>query len=242
MKVAVISDVHANLEALEEVLSDIECAGAESIVCLGDIFGYGPNPEESVRLIRSLSIPTVMGNHELVLVEPEFLDWFNEIAQESLILSEELISKETRDWLSSLDATLIFQGALFVHGCPPASITEYIFEWNDSGLESLFGQTEQKICFVGHTHTLEAVSFDEGKIRHWALKQGLFKVNGNARYIIAAGSVGQPRDGNNNNAKYIIWDSIEQTVETRFVPYDIAKTAAKIVALGFPEYNARRLW
>ncbi|MFZ0927740.1 MAG: metallophosphoesterase family protein [Syntrophobacteraceae bacterium] len=242
MKVAVISDVHANIEALEQVLSDINSAGAESIVCLGDIFGYGPNPEEAVRLIRSLSIPSVMGNHELALVEPAFFDWFNEIAQESLLLSEGLISADTRNWLSRLDATLIFQGALFVHGCPPASITEYIFEWSDAGLGSLFRQTEQKICFVGHTHTLESVSFTGGKIRHHALRQGIFNVNGNARYIIAAGSVGQPRDGNNNNAKYIIWDSIEQTVEIRFVPYDIAKTAAKIVALGFPEYNARRLW
>jgi diadenosine tetraphosphatase ApaH/serine/threonine PP2A family protein phosphatase len=242
MKVAVISDVHANLEALQAVLCDIGVAGADSIVCLGDIYGYGPDPEEVVRLIRSLSIPTVMGNHELALVDPEFFEWFNETAQESLLLSEELISADTRDWLSSLDATLIFQGALFVHGCPPASITEYIFEWKDSGLESLFDQTEQKICFVGHTHTLEAVTFAEGKIRRYALKQGIFNVNGNAKYIIVAGSVGQPRDGNNNNAKYLIWDSIEQTVEIRFVPYDIAKTAAKIAALGFPEYNARRLW
>ncbi len=242
MKVAVISDVHANLEALEEVLSDIDNAGAESIVCLGDIFGYGPNPEETVRLIRSLSIPSVMGNHELALVEPEFFDWFNETAQESLILSEELISADTRNWLSGLDATLIFQGALFVHGCPPASITEYIFEWSDSGLKSLFDQMERRICFVGHTHTLEAVSFNEGKIRRCALKQGTFKLDGDAKYIIAAGSVGQPRDGNNNNAKYVIWDNIEQSLEIRFVPYDIAKTAAKIVALGFPEYNARRLW
>src|SRR5208337_239643 len=105
MKVAVISDVHANIEALEEVLSDINSAGAESIVCLGDIFGYGPNPEEAVRLIRSLSIPSVMGNHELALVEPAFFDWFNEIAQESLLLSEGLISADTRKWLSGLDAT-----------------------------------------------------------------------------------------------------------------------------------------
>ena len=242
MKVAVISDVHANLEALEEVLSDIDSAGAESIVCLGDIFGYGPNPEETVRLIRSLSIPSVMGNHELVLVEPEFLDWFNETAQRSILLSEELISADTRNWLSSLDATLIFQGALFVHGCPPASITKYIFEWNDSGLKSIFGQMEQQICFVGHTHTLEAVSFTDGKIRRHALKRGTFKLNGDAKYIIVTGSVGQPRDGNNNNAKYVIWDNIEQTLEIRFVPYDIAKTAAKIVALGFPQYNAWRLW
>jgi diadenosine tetraphosphatase ApaH/serine/threonine PP2A family protein phosphatase len=242
MKVAVISDVHANLEALEAVLSDIDGAGAESIICLGDIYGYGPNPEETVRLIRSLSIPCLMGNHELALMEPEFFDWFNETARESLLLSEELISFDTRNWLSRLDATLIFQGALFVHGCPPASITEYIFEWNDSGLEFLFSQMERRFCFVGHTHTLEAVSFNEGKIRRHALKQGIFSLNGSAKYIISVGSVGQPRDGNNNNAKYLIWDSIEQTVEIRFVPYDIAKTAAKIVALGFPESNAWRLW
>lgn len=96
MKVAVISDIHGNLEAFTEVLADIDRAGADSIVCLGDLIGYGPNPEEVVRLLRSRSIPSVMGNHELVLASWDFLDWFNETARESLVLSQGLISAGTR--------------------------------------------------------------------------------------------------------------------------------------------------
>ena len=99
MKVAVISDIHGNLEAFREVLADIDKIGADSTICLGDLIGYGPNPEEVVQLLRSRSIPSIMGNHELALARADFLDWFNETARESLVLSEKLISVETRTGL-----------------------------------------------------------------------------------------------------------------------------------------------
>jgi predicted phosphodiesterase len=242
MKVAVISDIHGNLEALTEVLADIDLVGADSIICLGDIIGYGPDPEEVVRLLRSRSVLCVMGNHELALARPDFLDWFNDSARKSLVLSERLISAGTRDWLRGLDATLVFEDALFVHGCPPGSITEYIFEWNDEGLGIIFSKMEQRICFVGHTHTLEAVSFADGAVRHHTLEEGIFKLGAEAKYIISVGSVGQPRDERNNNAKYTLWDTVRSRLEVRFVPYEVSKTAEKIICLGFPQINAHRLW
>ncbi|MGA2224680.1 MAG: metallophosphoesterase [Syntrophobacteraceae bacterium] len=242
MKVAVISDIHGNLEAFREVLADIDKIGADSIICLGDLIGYGPNPEEVVQLLRSRSIPSIMGNHELALARADFLDWFNETARESLVLSESLISAETRNWLRDLDATLVFEEALFVHGCPPDSITEYIFELDDEGLEEIFSKMDNQICFVGHTHTLEAILFADATVRHHSLREGIFTLDSQAKYIISVGSVGQPRDGYNNNAKYALWNTIQKSVEIRFVPYDISKTAEKIISLGFPGINATRLW
>ncbi len=241
MKIAVISDIHGNLEALKEVLADIERAGVDSIICLGDIIGYGPEPERSAQLIRSMAIPRVIGNHELALAKPEFLSWFNDIARESVLLSQKLLSEESKAWLSRLDATLVSHDALFVHGCPPDSIFNYIFEWDDMGIETLFNSFEQRICFIGHTHFLEYICFQDGVIRRNWLGEGEFMLQQDARYIISVGSVGQPRDGN-SSSKYVIWDTEKNRLDVRFVPYDIDKTAAGIIRLGFPRINAERLW
>lgn len=241
MKIAVISDIHGNIEALREVLSDIEQVGANAIVSLGDNIGYGPDPEEVAQVIRTNNIPSVMGNHELGIVRPEFLRWFNESARKSIMITEELISDETRDWLGGLPASLVFQGGLFVHGLPPDSITKYLFEANDSDLEILFEQTAQQICFVGHTHTLELITFEDGLVVHSTPGQQKIALGREGKYILNTGSVGQPRDGN-NNAKYVLWDTVENSIEIRFVPYDIATTSEKIMSLGFPRINATRLW
>ena len=241
MKLAVISDIHGNLEALIEVLADIDRVGADSIINLGDIIGYGPDPEDVARLLRSRSIPSVMGNHELGLVLPDFLNWFNETARVSLVMSEALISADTREWLKGLDATLVFEEALFVHGCPPDSISEYIFEKDDEQLRAIFRKMEEQICFVGHTHTLGAISLSNSTIRRSTLKEGTFDLECDCKHIINVGSVGQPRDGYNECAKYTLWDTGNRRIINRFVPYEVSKTAEKIISLGFPRINATRL-
>ncbi len=240
MKIAVISDIHANLEAFLEVLSDIEHAGAESVICLGDCIGYGPDPEEVASLVRSLEIPAVMGNHELALVRPELLELFNESAKRSVELTEELITGRTRQWVEGLSATLVFEGALFVHGCPPESVTDYLFAQSHDRLKAALAEMEQRICFVGHTHTLGIVCLKEEQVERSGLKKGILRIDPEVRCIVNAGSVGQPRDGN-RDAKYVIWDSSENNIEVRCVPYDAAKTAEKIIRLGFPRINADRL-
>ena len=101
---------------------------------------------------------------------------------------------------------------------------------------------DKQICFVGHTHTLEAISFAGATVRHHDLGEGIFTLDCQSKYIISVGSVGQPRDGYNNNAKFALWDTIQRSVEIRFVPYDISKTAKKIISLGLPGINATRLW
>jgi predicted phosphodiesterase len=241
MRIAVISDIHGNLEAFQAVLADMEHSRVEAAVCLGDNIGYGPEPEEVVRLVRERNIPCVIGNHELALIEGRVLARFNPRAKESLLLSRRLLSAETMRFIDSLPATRIFHEALFVHGCPPDSVTRYLFEVSDGELAAIFSDMAQSMCFVGHTHDLGMIRFDGRTVRRAVLGKGLVRLEDECRHIVNVGSVGQPRDGD-NNAKYVIWDTGPSVVDVRFVAYDIAVTARRILALGFPEYNARRLW
>ena len=241
MRIAVVSDIHGNLEALNQVLADIDKSGVNSIVCLGDNIGYGPEPEGVINLIRKRNIPSVMGNHELAIIEPRYVDRMNPVARRSLLLTQKYISQDTMDYIESLKACLVFHESLFVHGCPPDSVTKYLFEVSSTGLEQIFCSIKAQISFVGHTHVLEAIQFDGKEIVRSRLSEGLFPLQAQNQYIINAGSVGQPRDGD-NRAKYLIWDTISGHIDVRFLAYDIAKTASRILELGFPEYNAQRLW
>ena len=241
MRIAVISDIHGNLEALLRVLEDIEEQDIRRVVCLGDNIGYGPEPNEVVRLIEEHSIPCVMGNHELGLVQPEYLGWFNRSAKRSLLMTREMLTGVTMEYIRTLPSFLVESGGYFTHGCPPDRTTTYLFELSDHELESLFVEIDQALIFVGHTHDLAAVSFDGHGVRHFSLGKGSAHLKEGHRYMINVGSVGQPRDGN-NNAKYVIWDQEAHEIEVRFVPYDIAKTADKILELGLPRINASRLW
>lgn len=242
MRVAVISDIHGNLEAFNQVLADIEQVGVDAVFCLGDIIGYGPEPEAVVHLLRRQQIPAVMGNHELGLASAPYYSCMNENARLSLIITKALLTDESMQYLLALPSTMSVYGSRFVHGCPPASATVYLFDPSERMLQKLFGTYAEDICFVGHTHDLALFGFDGVRVNKAGLTQGIVSLRPGSRYIINVGSVGQPRDRQNNNAKYIIWDSGQNTIEVRFVPYDVAVTADRIIQLGFPEFNAIRLW
>ncbi len=241
MKVAVISDIHGNLEAFEEVLRDLEDTRPDRVVCLGDAVGYGPDPEAVVRLLQSHHIPCVLGNHEWALLHPAHLDWFNPSARRSLELTRELLSVEALRTVTSWPTTRREQDALCVHGCPPDSVTRYLFEVSFEEIPVLFSLYEDPVCFVGHTHQLRWVRWDGTRASSGRFQTDELKLDSSVRYIINVGSVGQPRDGD-NRAKYVLWDTAAETVSVRRVSYEISKTVQKILALGFPRINADRLW
>lgn len=241
MRAAIISDIHGNLEAFKSVLDDIEAEKISDVVCLGDNVGYGPEPEAVVKLIRERPIPCVMGNHELVLAKAGQLSGMNPTARKSAVMTRNLVSPETMEYIRGLKPTMDFHGALCVHGCPPASMTTYLMFLSEEELADVFRSMDERVCFAGHTHDLELISFDGAKVSREPLGTAERVLEADRQYIVNVGSVGQPRDGN-NRAKYVIWDLARDTVLTRFVPYDIAKTAEKILALGLPEVNASRLW
>ena len=159
------------------------------------------------------------------------------------MFTESLLSPSVRTYLNSLPPVLIKDGIRFVHGCPPDSIETYLFNPEATRLRRIFSMFKERICFFGHTHQLAIFEFDPSttKIAKIELLPGLFQLREDRRYLINVGSVGQPRDAINNFAKYIIYDRKNSTIEVRAIPYDAEKTAKKIIALGFPKFNALRL-
>lgn len=244
-RIAVLSDVHGNLEALREVLADLDAQGAAAVVNLGDMVGYGPEPEACVRLLRERGALSVLGNHELGLVEAAARGWFNPQARKALDRTRTLLSAESLDYFATLPRALEHRGALFVHGCPPALVSRYLYELDEAGLREAFGLYEHGLCFVGHTHELERISLLPGqgraKLARKVLGRGRLVLNPLARHIVNAGAVGQPRDGD-NRAKYLLWEPETGVLDVRFVRYDIARTAAAIIEKGLPAVYADRLW
>ena len=241
MKIAIVSDIHGNFDAFRQVLDDIDRSGIDEIVSLGDNVGYGPEPELVVEQILARGIPSVQGNHELALNDPAYLNWFNPSARESLLKTRALLSDKSLDFISKLQPYLILHDCRFVHGFPPDSPLIYLFQPSDRDKIKVFDNTTERLCFIGHTHSLEILAYDGGKLEYKDLPKGLTGLDRKKKYIINIGSVGQPRDPS-NEAKYAVWDSSNETIDIRFVPYDIASVVKKIKAAGLPEEHAERLW
>jgi len=240
MRIAVISDIHSNMEALTRVLEDADRSFVDAMICLGDVIGYGPEPNEAISLIRERNIPTVMGNHELGVAEYDYMDRMNPIACRSLKMTIQMLSEESLYFITGLKPFLVSHDSRFVHGFPPDSPTTYMFEIPNIKIKNIFGQYKERLCFTGHTHNPEIVEFDGDFVVRALLKKGVTDLDKERRYIINAGSVGQPRDGN-NCAKYLIWDRAKDSIELKHIPYDTGSVANKIIKAGLPSINATRL-
>jgi len=242
MRLAVISDIHGNYRALEAVFEDIGRQRIDDIVSLGDTIGYGPEPEQVVNVLSARNIFSVMGNHELALVSPTYYVRLNPSTQGSLDITRALLSQSSLDWLASLPPYAKKHDSWFVHGCPPYSITTYLFSPSEARLTRIFQNYDEPFAFSGHTHMLELFSLDaSGKVMRKELDIGQTPLDKNHRYLVIPGSVGQPRDSINNKAKYGIWDDQAATLEIRAVSYDVETTMKLIEERGFPLSNARRL-
>jgi predicted phosphodiesterase len=241
LRLGILSDIHGNLEAFLKVLEDIHQSHIDYVVCLGDMIGYGPEPEEVIQLIKERNIPTIMGNHELAILEPRYLEWFNPLCQQSLYKTKTLLSYESIDFIRSLENHLILGESLFVHGVPPDSVMTYLFELSNGDINTLFRTSVETKFFVGHTHGLVLKGNEENGVYSRPLNREIIPFKTDQTYLVNVGSVGQPRDGN-NQAKYVIWDQEAESLEVRFISYNIERTVRKILALGLPEYHARRLW
>ena len=240
MKFAIITDIHGNYEALKSVHKDIVKSNIDKIFCLGDIIGYGPEPEKVIEFIINNHIPCTFGNHELAIFDNRILNKFNTDAFESILITRKLISKKSLEIIRNLPRFISKDNILFVHGCPDNNVTTYINYMSDYDLISVFLKLKTNICFVGHTHKLKLYSYNGSEITKNDIFNCFKFLDKNHKHIVNAGSVGQPRDGN-NKAKYVIFDNSNFSIETRLIPYDIKKTADMIIKLGFPKYNADRL-
>ena len=241
MKTAIVSDIHGNYDAFRKVIEDFEKSKVDRVVSLGDNIGYGPESDRVVREIITRKIPSVQGNHELAVKDKKYLNWFNPVARKSLIKTRDSLSASTNQFIAELEPFLILDDCRCVHGFPPDSPLMYMFQASDSHKKKIFKKIPERLSFIGHTHTLEIIGYDGKKMVCDDLTEGVINLDRDKKYIINIGSVGQPRD-TNNDAKYVIWDSSADTVDVRFISYDIAAVVKKIVDAGLPEEHANRLW
>jgi diadenosine tetraphosphatase ApaH/serine/threonine PP2A family protein phosphatase len=241
MRLAVLSDIHGNLEAFCRCLNDIDLAGVDQIVNLGDSIGYGPQPEEVLNLLKNRGIPNILGNHELAAIDKNFRLWLTPRALESIKHTLKYLSSASLSYIKNLPTCRVVEGALLVHGCPPDSPTIYLNHMSLSEIRETFDSNRFTIAFAGHSHRLLLIRYDGKDLAFIPSSNDTIVLEQGYRYIVNVGSVGQPRDGD-PRAKYVIWDNTLNTLEVRRISYDIDKTAAKIMKRGFQRRDADRLF
>lgn len=241
MRVLVLSDIHANLAALERVLED--AAGAYDLVwCLGDIVGYGPEPDACVAAIRALNALCVVGNHDWAVLQRMDVDDFNPEARNAVIWTRDHISRDNLVWLGSLPDQPLTRGEFtLTHGSPRDPVWEYMLY--PSTAQANFQHFTTRCCLVGHTHVpaLHLLNPENPKVRTLALLPGqVLSLQNGWRAILNPGSVGQPRD-NDPRAAYALLDTEKFTWEVRRVTYPVEVTQARMRAVGLPERLINRL-
>lgn len=237
MRALIISDIHANVVALDAVLK--ECQGIDKVWCLGDIVGYGPNPNECIERLQEIpNLTCIMGNHDAAALGFIDIKTFNYDARRSLEWLSQILEVKALDFLRSLPETEIVDGIMLAHGSPRNPIWEYVMD--DWVARQNLDTFEQKACLVGHTHVPVAFSeTDHHLVDMHFFTPGLATVF-RTRSIINPGSVGQPRD-RDSRASYIIYDSSEGTWENHRVAYDVELVHDRIIAANLPLKHASRI-
>jgi len=229
MLIAFISDIHSNLEALEAVWREVK--KADVILCMGDLVGYGANPNEVVDFFREemkkREIVCVRGNHDNAIAFGA--EWgFNPYAREAVRWHQRIMRRENLEFLRRLPVRQLFTDDngdtyLLIHGSPRAPLDEYLFPWlPDSEFRVVLSYMKQKNLVVGHTHVPMLRIVD-------------------GRRIINPGGVGQPRDGD-WRASYAMLETKKGEIEFRRVEYDVEEAARKILNAGLPQFLAYRLY
>jgi predicted phosphodiesterase len=240
MRIGILSDIHGNLEAFRAVLDHMMDQAVDRMISLGDNVGYGPEPEAVTHLLRKREISSVLGNHELALTAEDQLDWFNHDAKTSLIWTRSNLSGASCKYLVALPTSRVVKRCRFVHGFPPDSPTRYLFQVADTEIIRTLREMREWIAFTGHTHCLQLISRTNGIASRGDLHPGVITLDPAARYIVNAGSVGQPRDGD-PRAKYLVLDTRAATLQVCAVAYDVDRVIQKILAAGLPDRHADRL-
>jgi len=236
VRYAVLADIHANLQALEAVCADVRRAGAERMLCLGDIVGYGADPRECLQMVRDLNATIVAGNHDWATVGRLNVDYFNSDARDSVHWTRSVLSTDEVAFLKNLDLINVLDGVTLVHGSPfSPDCFEYIQTNYD--VEVAFEHLATPLCFVGHSHV--PVIFEHTDPVDYFVRDE-YEVPDDRQVIVNVGSVGQPRDLD-PRASYVVYDDRERTVTTRRVEYDVSTASSRIVEAGLPSTNSVRI-
>ncbi|MBS1679328.1 MAG: metallophosphoesterase family protein [Actinobacteria bacterium] len=243
MRVGVISDVHSNLPALEAVLESIETAGPEEIWCLGDVVGYGAQPDECAALVRERCAAVLNGNHDLAVTGGIDAATFSETARAAVGWTREHASAATLEFLKELSPEGARAGLGLFHASPRDPIWEYVLSIDqaEAGLDA----QRERVCLVGHSHVALFFTRPPSTGRR-SFATGAQAGDGDlldlvdGEWLLNPGSVGQPRDGD-PRAAWLELDTDELTARYHRVPYDTVGAGAAILGAGLPETLAERL-
>ncbi len=221
MRYAILSDIHANLEALERVLQDARAQGIDQIICLGDVVGYGPQPDATVSRVHEVCAVTLAGNHDDAVSGRGDASQFIDLAGDAIVRHRAALSPDALAWLRSLPWTCELEGAVCAHGdlCDPPKF--YYIE-DEADATANFNTTTARLIFVGHTHTPEIfLTGQSGAV--YQIEPQDFTLEDGKRYIVNPGSVGYPREKDGHCfSSYVIYDATEGTICYRFLPFSVA--------------------
>ena len=238
MRYAVISDIHGNLEAFTAVLDALAGERIDSYLFVGDVVGYGADSKECIKLLRSLN-PSVAiaGNHEWGVLEKTDVSNLNDLARDAVIWTRKVLDKDEIEYIRSFDLVYEDQRMTLVHGT--LNMPEefyYIFDTEDAYVT--ISRMKNMVCFVGHSHVSGIFASNHSKVEY--IESADIRMDGERKYLINVGSVGQPRDGD-PRASYAVYDDENAEVRIKRVEYDVKKAQEKILRAGLPPKLAHRL-
>jgi diadenosine tetraphosphatase ApaH/serine/threonine PP2A family protein phosphatase len=243
LPVAVITDIHSNLPALEAVLADVEARQVEEIWCLGDVVGYGADPDDCTDLVRERCDVCLVGNHDLAVLGTLDIASFSEAAAEAVAWTRENIAEGSLEFLRDQEPTGLRERIALFHASPRDPVWEYVLS-SEQAYDCMEAQPEQ-VALIGHSHVSLFFALPEGGGRADTIggqtgEDSRLELDG-GRWLINPGSVGQPRDGD-PRAAWLELDLDERTAVFHRLPYDIDRAASAIVDAGLPKRLGDRLY
>jgi predicted phosphodiesterase len=238
MRVAVISDIHGNLHALDAVLRTLESEQVDALWCLGDLVGYGPQPNRCTTAVAARAELCLVGNHDLAALGRLAIEEFSPDAATSAEWTRGVLSEEARAFLGSLEPQGDREGVQLFHGSPRDPVWDYVLS-AEAALGS-FEETTAPLILVGHSHAALAIQDDGTALTGGLVPGGSERSLAEGRWLLNPGSVGQPRDGD-PRAAFLVLDLDARTASFRRVEYDVARTQAEILEAGLPRALAERL-
>jgi diadenosine tetraphosphatase ApaH/serine/threonine PP2A family protein phosphatase len=237
MRLAILSDVHGNLQALERVLVDVGARKPDAMVCLGDFVGYGASPNECISILRPRIESAVAGNHDLAACGRIKLGYFNQDAALAARWTTEHLTPENLQYLRALPFVSRWRDAMLVHSSPSEPEEwRYVLSPGDAAIE--MESCDQGICFIGHSHYPGTFELDGPSVRY--TRDEIVTGRPGCRYLVNVPSVGQPRDGD-RRAGYMFFDDDGPRFEHVRLEYDIPAAMACIRDAGLPPLLAERL-
>lgn len=243
MRIAVISDIHANIIALQRILKKVDALQPDALWCLGDVVGYGPEPEACVKLVRERAAICLAGNHDLATIGALDLTSFNPVAREAVLWQRDHLSEDSIAWLATLPIKTARSGITLAHGSPRAPEWEYV---DDASVAAAnYDAFETTLCLIGHSHlTIAWRLYKQNNHIHADLctespEQPLL-LTLQDKWLLNPGSVGQPRDGDPRAAFALLDTDARQWTWFR-LEYDIEAVEDAIIAAGLPAFLGRRL-